>query len=94
MAAMWYILPRQILWIVLIGIAIIVLLLLLYRYLLKLRKKREAAPMERGIIDSAATTPQGISEAAHMARLDDLRKKFEDGIEKFRTAGKPCVQLR
>ncbi len=44
--------------------------------------------MERGIVDSAATAPQGISEAAHMARVDDLRKKFEDGIEKFRAAGK------
>jgi len=88
MAAIWYILPPQILWIVFIGIAIIVLLLLLYRYLLKWRKKREAAPMERGIIDSAVTTPQGISEAAHMARVDDLRKKFEDGIKKFHAAGK------
>ncbi len=88
MAAMWYILPRQILWIVLIGVAIIVLLLLLYRYLLKWQKKRKSAPMERGIVDSAATAPQGISEAAHMARVDDLRKKFEDGIEKFRAAGK------
>jgi DNA polymerase III delta prime subunit len=88
MTAMWYILPPQILWIVFIGIAVIVLLLLLYRYLLKWRKKRRAAPMERGIVDSAATTPQGISEAAHMARVDDLRKKFEDGIEKFRAAGK------
>ena len=88
MAAMWYILPPQILWIVFIGIAIIVLLLLLYRYLLKWRKKREAAPMERGIIDSACAAPQGISAAAHMARLDDLRKIFEDGIKKFHAAGK------
>ena len=88
MAAMWYVIPPRVRWVVFIGIAIIVLLLLLYRYLLKWRKKREAAPMERGIIDSAATAPQGISEAAHMARVDDLRKKFEDGIEKFRAAGK------
>ena len=88
MAAIWYILPPQILWIVFIGIAVIVLLLLLYRYLLKWQKKRKAAPMERGIVDSVVTTPQGISEAAHMARVDDLRKKFEDGIEKFRAAGK------
>jgi hypothetical protein len=88
MTAMWYVFPPRMLWIVLIGIAIIVLLLLLYRYLLKWQKKRKSAPMERGIVDSAATTPQGISEAAHMARVDDLRKKFEDGIEKFRAAGK------
>ncbi|MFZ2148845.1 MAG: type VI secretion protein IcmF/TssM N-terminal domain-containing protein, partial [Sedimentisphaerales bacterium] len=88
MTAIWYILPPRVLWVVLVGIAVVVLLLLLYRYLLKWQKKRKAAPMERGIVDSAATTPQGISEAAHMARVDDLRKKFENGIEKFRAAGK------
>jgi len=88
MTAMWYVFPPRMLWVVFIGIAIIILLLLLYRYLLKWQKKRRAAPMERGIVDSAATAPQGISEAAHMARVDDLRKKFENGIEKFRAAGK------
>ena len=88
MTAIWYILPPRVLWIVFVGIAVVVLLLLLYRYLLKWQKKRKAAPMERSIVDSAATTPKGISEAAHMARVDDLRKKFEDGIEKFRVAGK------
>ena len=88
MTAVWYILSPKLLWILFIGIAIIVLLLLLYKYLLKVLKKRKATPMERGVIDSASTAPQGISEAAHMARVDDLRKKFEDGIEKFRAAGK------
>lgn len=71
-----------------IGIVVVVLLLLLYRFLLKWHKKRRAAPMERGVLSSASTAPQGISDAAHMARVDDLRKKFEDGIEKFRAAGK------
>ncbi len=88
MTAIWYILSPKLLWILFIGLAIIALLLLLYRYLLKLFKKRKSAPMERGVISSATTAPQGISEAAHMARVDDLRKKFEDGIDKFRAAGK------
>ncbi|MDT8302283.1 MAG: type VI secretion protein IcmF/TssM N-terminal domain-containing protein [Sedimentisphaerales bacterium] len=88
MTAIWYVLSPKLLWILFIGIAIIVLLLLLYRYLLKLYKKRKSAPMERGVISSATAAPQGISEAAHMARVDDLRKKFEDGIDKFRAAGK------
>ena len=88
MTAIWYILSPKLLWILFIGLAIIALLLLLYRYLLKLFKKRKSAPMERGVISSATAAPQGISEAAHMARVDDLRKKFEDGIDKFRAAGK------
>ena len=28
--------------------------------------------------------PQGISEPARRARLDDLRRNFEQGVEKFR----------
>ncbi len=91
MSAIWLIFPGEF-WRVFmflgIGIAVVVLLLLLYRYLLKLMKKRKAAPMENGVINSASTAPQGISEAAHMARLDDLRKIFEEGIQKFRAAGK------
>jgi hypothetical protein len=71
-----------------IGIVVVVLLLLLYRFLLKWHRKRKAAPMEHSVISSASAAPQGISDAAHMARVDDLRKKFEDGIEKFRAAGK------
>jgi len=70
------------------GIAVVVLLLLVYWRLLKWLKKLKAAPMERGVIENTSATPQGIGEAAQVARLDDLRKKFEDGIEKFHAAGK------
>jgi hypothetical protein len=87
MAAIYYIFPR-LFWVVFVGIAIVALLLVLYWRLLKWLKKRKAAPMERGVIDNTSTTPQGVSAAAHVARLDDLRKKFEDGIEKFHAAGK------
>ncbi|UCC98188.1 MAG: hypothetical protein JSW66_20370 [Phycisphaerales bacterium] len=40
------------------------------------------------MIQNTAATPQGVSEAANLARLDDLRRKFEEGIAKFRAAGK------
>jgi len=83
-----YVFPPAVRWIVIIGIVVVVLLLLLYKRLLKWLKKRKATPMEQGVIGNTSTAPQGISEAAKMARLDDLRKKFEDGIEKFHAAGK------
>ncbi len=44
--------------------------------------------MEHGVIENASAAPQGVSEAAHLARLDELRKKFEEGITKFQAAGK------
>ncbi|MHC4285567.1 MAG: hypothetical protein ACYSWZ_21745, partial [Planctomycetota bacterium] len=75
-------------WIVLIGLALVALLLMGYWRLLKFLKKRKAAPMEQDLLKSSSATPQGISEPANVAKLDDLRKKFEEGTRKFQSAGK------
>jgi hypothetical protein len=75
-------------WIVLIGLALVALFLAGYWRLLKYLKKRKAAPMERDLLTSSSATPQGISEPANVAKLDDLRKKFEEGTRKFQSAGK------
>ena len=88
LAAMLFLVPSRVLWIIFIGLAVVVLILLLYWRLLKWLKKRKAAPMEHGVIENASAAPQGVSEAAHLARLDELRKKFEEGITKFQAAGK------
>ena len=88
LAAMLFLVPSRILWVIFIGLAVVALILVLYWRILKWLKKRKAAPMEHGVIENASAAPQGVSEAAHLARLDDLRKKFENGIAKFRAAGK------
>jgi len=75
-------------WIVLIGLALVALLLMGYWRLIKFLKKRKAAPMEQDLLKSSSATPQGISEPANVAKLDDLRKKFEEGTRKFQSAGK------
>ena len=75
-------------WIVLIGLGLVALFLAGYWRLLKYLKKRKAAPMERDLLKSSSATPQGISEPANVAKLDDLRKKFEEGTRKFQSAGK------
>jgi hypothetical protein len=85
---MLYLIPLRVLWIVFIGLGLVALLLFFYWRLLKWLNKRKAAPMESGVIQNTAATPQGVSQAANLARLDDLRKKFEEGIAKFHAAGK------
>jgi len=88
---MWYLLsslPRWISIVVIIGFAVVALLVVLYARFLKHLRKRKAAPMEQGIMENASAAPQGVSEPAKMARLDDLRKRFESGIEKYHAAGK------
>jgi len=87
MGMLWLI-PLRVLWIVFIGLLLVVVLLLLYRRLLKWLNNRKAAPMENGVIQNTAVTPQGVGAAANLARLDDLRTKFEEGIAKFHAAGK------
>ncbi len=81
------------LWIVAIGMAVVAALLVLFRQTLKWRKKRKAAPMEQGIVQQSGAAPQGITEAGRRARLDDLRRNFEDGVKKFRAAGKDLYSL-
>src|SRR3954468_9883833 len=45
-------------------------------------------PPPRATPATPPAAPQGISEPARRARLDDLRRNFEQGVEKFRAAGK------
>jgi len=76
-----------------IGSAILGLLMALFYWLVRKARQRKARPMERNLRDNLAATPQGVSEPARRARLDDLRKNFEDGVEKFKAAGKNLYSL-
>jgi len=88
LAGLRYLLSPGVFWVVLIGLAVLALMVALYLRLLKWLKKRKAAPMERDLLQSSSATPQGVSEPASVARLDDLRKKFGEGTRKFQQAGK------
>jgi len=87
-AGLRYLLSPGVFWVVLIGLFVLALVIVLYLRLLKWLKKRKAAPMERDLLQSTSVTPQGVSEPASVARLDDLRKKFAEGAQKFQAAGK------
>src|SRR5438477_126504 len=93
--ALVYVFTRNISALVIIGagIAVVAMLLVAYRYVLMALQKRRAAPFERGILRNSAAAPHAISEPARRARLDDLRKSFEGGIEKFRGSGKDLYTL-
>ncbi len=78
----------QLLGIVAIGICVVVVMLLAYRALRKHLKKRKAKPFESEIKASSSAVPQGVSDVADRAHLDSMRKRFEDGIVKFRDRGK------
>lgn len=70
------------------GMVLVAALVLAYQGLVKLREKGRANPFTKLITGAAGGSPSGAVDPAMRARLDDLRKKFEDGVEKFRSAGK------
>ncbi len=76
-----------------LGIMAVGLLLVLYAQLVKWRKAHHAKPMEQQVLRSAGAGRQGISDPQQLARIDDLRKRFEDGIATFRAAGKSLYSL-
>lgn len=79
--------------VVVAGLVVIGGLLMAYMFLLKMLQKRKAAPMEKSIAGNAAAAPTGITEPARRARVDDLRKNFDTGVEKFKAAGKNLYAL-
>ena len=79
--------------IMVVGIVLVGVLLVACRYVLERRKKRKAAPLERGIKDNSGSVPQNVSEPAQRANLDGLRRNFESGVEKFRSAGRDLYSL-
>ena len=83
----------QLLYYISIGTLLVAVLLGGFYWLVQKYRQRKARPMERSLRDNLATTPQGVAEPARRARLDDIRKNFEDGVEKFKSAGKNLYSL-
>lgn len=75
------------------GLAVVGLLLIGYEHILARGQGRRLAPLEQAIRGNSAAAFVAISEPARRARLDDLRKNFEAGVQKFRDAGKNLYAL-
>ncbi|MFH0879230.1 MAG: type VI secretion protein IcmF/TssM N-terminal domain-containing protein [Lentisphaerota bacterium] len=78
---------------VVLGLMVVGLLLLAYLFLLKRQQKKRAERLGREIKQGFAGTPHGVTQAELIARLDDLRGKFDQGLETFRAAGKNIYNL-
>ncbi len=87
-AAFWAFHDAGWFWVAVVGIALVGAALVGYRVLLKVLEKRKANPFTQSLALNTAAAPQSINEPAKRARLDDLRKNFDAGVEKFRAAGK------
>ena len=74
-----------------LGIIFLALIVALYLLLVLWVRRRRAAEMRGELVATAAN--RGVTDAALRGRLDDLRRSFARGIEKFESAGKDFYGL-
>ena len=77
--------------ILLVGLVVVALILLAYVLLLKVFKRRRGSRFVDDL--NQAGKPAGVNNPEEIARLDDLRKTFQGGLEQFRAAGKDLYSL-
>ncbi|HYE63426.1 MAG TPA: type VI secretion protein IcmF/TssM N-terminal domain-containing protein [Phycisphaerales bacterium] len=74
-----------------IGILAVAVIIVLYILVLKLKDKAKSGPFASLI--AKAGSGRGAVDPAAKARMDDLRKKFEEGVSTFKSAGKDLYSL-
>lgn len=76
-----------------IGMIVLALLIVAFRWLMKHREKIKGRAFVGQMMGVLRGTPQAIADPAARAELEDMRKKFEDGVEKYRSNGKDLYKL-
>ena len=89
--AAYYFFGLQTALLVAIGIAVLFLIFAFYLLVVFWVRRRRASKMRGEIATSGANS--GIIDAAARGRLEDLRRNFSKGIEKFESAGKDFYGL-
>src|SRR4051812_4930896 len=74
-----------------IGIIAVFVLVGLYILFLKMRDKSKSGPFASLIAKAGGSG--GAGDPAQKARMDDLRKKFDEGVTTFKSAGKDLYSL-
>ncbi|CAN5806357.1 hypothetical protein BH11PLA1_BH11PLA1_17780 [soil metagenome] len=84
--------PLLVVIVLLAGAVLAIAGLYLHRWIERRREKRQGDAFGEGIKQGARRAPQGVT-ADSRARLDDLSKMFESGIQTYRSAGKNVYSL-
>ncbi|MBX3379360.1 MAG: hypothetical protein KF805_04645 [Phycisphaeraceae bacterium] len=75
-----------------VGAVVVALAIGAFQWFVQVRDKAKGVPFADLIKNAAGMAPV-ITDPAKRARLDDLRRKFDDGVAKFNAAGKDLYSL-
>src|SRR6266487_3667338 len=76
-------------------VLIILLVVVLGGYLLWMawRRKKQNARLGGELAQHSAATPRGLSDPGQRARLEDMRRKFQSGVDAYKSRGKDLYKL-
>lgn len=74
-------------------LVVVALLTAGYFGLKAMRQKKQNQQFGGDIAQHSSATPRGVSDPGQRARLDDMRKKFQSGIEAYKSRGKDLYKL-
>ena len=83
----------QVLFILFLGVVGVLLLLMLYKWYLGRREAAKSAAMGEDLKVGGRRKPREINQPQQLAMIADLQGKFDEGVEKFRSAGKNLYSL-
>ena len=75
------------------GLVLLILLLVIYQRLLRYFQNKQSKSMAGQMQEHSAAAPNSINDPAKRARLDELKRTFDVGMEKFRSSGKDVYKL-
>lgn len=87
------VLPPAIGLIIAIGVPAAVGTLVIYALVMRTLSKRREGPFLRRLTENASAAPGAVKDPAARARLDDLRRQFEEGIQTFKDHGKDLYSV-
>ncbi|MEM7754213.1 MAG: type VI secretion protein IcmF/TssM N-terminal domain-containing protein [Planctomycetota bacterium] len=80
-------------YVVLVILGFIAMALFAYRTMLKRMDKGKSTPFLQRLRENSSAAPSAVNDPSARARLDDLRRRFEEGIQTFKDHGKDLYSV-
>lgn len=74
-------------------IPLLALLLGGYLFYVRMKRKKRTQLFNQGLQSNASATPRGISDPNKIQKLDELRRRFDEGVKAFRSRNKDLTSL-
>jgi hypothetical protein len=86
-------LPVKVLLVIGLGLVSVAVMMVIYFLILRVIRKQKGKLMSAALNQHNSGAPTSVSSAGERARIDELRQKFNEGIDIFKSLGKDVYSL-